>query len=249
MKHLDEVELRLERAADEIRAMAGHAVPPPPPEARSRASRPPWLVFAAAFGVVLVIGALPFLLRGDEQVPIGQPSTSTTEVSPSTTLGRPTTTSAPADCSAAGMTVPSDQDGLPGPVADLRLAIAEAAVACDYATLRSLADPELNTSFGGGGFDNIAMWEKTRTYPALALLVGIFETPYATQEIEGSTWYVWPSAFIYDTWDEIPETDLEALLTVYTQEELDEIATFGSYAGWRIGITEDGEWRFFVAGD
>jgi hypothetical protein len=74
-------------------------------------------------------------------------------------------------------------------------------------------------------------------------------TPFATQEIEGDTWYVWPSAFVYDTWDDIPDEDLEALLTVYTQEELDQIAAFGSYAGWRIGITEDGDWRFFVAGD
>lgn len=33
------------------------------------------------------------------------------------------------------------------------------------------------------------------------------------------------------------------------QEELDQYAEFGSYALWRIGITEDGEWKFFVAGD
>ncbi len=60
---------------------------------------------------------------------------------------------------------------------------------------------------------------------------------------------MWPSAFAYDSWEEIPSADLEALRTIYTDEELDQIATFGAYAGWRVGITEEGVWRFFVAGD
>jgi len=38
-------------------------------------------------------------------------------------------------------------------------------------------------------------------------------------------------------------------LGIYTEGELDEIAKFGSYAGWRIGIDENGEWLFFIAGD
>jgi hypothetical protein len=78
----------------------------------------------------------------------------------------------------------------------------------------------------------------------------LFDTPFATQDFENlPRYYVWPSAFIYDTWEEIPPADLDVLSEIYSREELDQIATFGSYAGWRIGIAEDGAWRFFVAGD
>lgn len=253
MKHVDDVERRLHQAAEETRVAARQSVPPSlmEPE-RSRSAG--WLVFAGAFAlVVLAIGLLPMLTRSTEPGEVTQvPATSTTMATAATTAARATTSTAPAtaDCgSAAGMEVPGDQVGLPDQVADMRRALAEAAIACDFETMEQLASPELNTSFGGGGFDNLQRWEDEGTYPALALLVGIFDTPFATQEIEGATWYVWPSAFAYDTWDEIPAADLEALLTVYTEEELDQIAGFGSYAGWRIGITANGEWRFFVAGD
>jgi len=146
--------------------------------------------------------------------------------------------------------MPAEQGGLPEPVAATRRAIATAAIACDFVALEALGGSDLNTSFGGGGFDNIPRWEVEGTYPALELLVELFDTPYATQDFEDlPRYYVWPSAFVYDSWEEIPPADLEALRSIYTDEELDQIAGFGSYALWRIGITEDGQWRFFVAGD
>jgi hypothetical protein len=247
MKHLNELEWRLEQAAEEVRMAARHSSPPSPLGPATRRPRA-WVVFAAAFGAVaLAVGALPLLFGSGNPDVAGGSSTSPV---PTTTTG-PATTSPPeaATCSAVGLAPPSDQTGLPEQVAQARTAIAAAAIACDYETLEALASPDLNTSFGGGGFDNLPDWEAAGTYPALALLVKVFDTPYAVQHIEGVDWYVWPSAFAYDTWEEIPEADLEALLEVYTQEELDQIATFGSYAGWRIGITEEGDWRFFVAGD
>jgi hypothetical protein len=135
-------------------------------------------------------------------------------------------------------------------VADTRMAIAEAAIACDYEALEGLASTDFSTSFGGGGFENIPQWEEEGTYPATALIVELFGTPYAFEDYEGlARHYYWPSAFVYDSWDEIPPADMEALLSVYTQEELDQAAEFGAYALWRIGITETGEWRFFIAGD
>jgi hypothetical protein len=42
---------------------------------------------------------------------------------------------------------------------------------------------------------------------------------------------------------------MEALRSIYTEEELEMSAEFGSYALWRIGITETGEWRSLIAGD
>jgi hypothetical protein len=257
MKHLDEFEQRMEQAAQEVRRSAKQAVPPPLDAAARRTLPRGWLIFAAAFGVVIVtLGVIPLISSPEDSgpasgsTPTTTPAIVTTVAEPVTTMPPTTAPPAAATCSASGMAVPADQEGLPDQVADVRLAIAEAAIACDYATLESLADPDLVTSFGGGGFENIPLWEEEDTYPALALLVGLFDTPYAFEDYEDlPRHYYWPSAFVYDSWEEIPPADMEALLTVYTQEELDQYAEFGSYALWRIGITETGEWRFFVAGD
>jgi hypothetical protein len=251
MKHMNELEQRLEQASQEVRQAAGHSVPPPIVD-KGRFAPRGWLVFATAFGaVILVVGVLPLLSRSGDPEIVGGPLPTTTQAQASTTLTPQTSIPAPAaDCSAAGLSQPNDQDGLPATVAEARLAIAAAAIACDYQTLATWGGPDLNTSFGGGGFDNIPMWEEEGTYPALELLVKLFDTPFAVQDFEdGPRYYVWPSAFVYDSWEEIPAADLEALLSVYTQEELDQYAEFGSYALWRIGISEDGEWKFFVAGD
>jgi hypothetical protein len=249
MRHLNEFERRLEQAAQEVRQAAKHSVPPALEDRTPRTAPRAWMVFAAAFAVViLAVGVIPLLTPPADS---GEPSPPTSAATVTSTVPAPTTTiPVAAECSATGMPMPPEQEGLPAPVADARRAIAAAAIACDYAALEELAGPDLNTSFGGGGFANIPTWEQEATYPALRLLVELFGTPFATQDFEDlPRYYVWPSAFAYESWEEIPPADLEALRTIYTDEELAQIAGFGSYAGWRIGITEDGEWRFFVAGD
>ena len=243
---MSDLEKKLEHAAQEVRDAARHSTPPPI-ESRTPAAHRAWFVFAAGFAVVvIVVGIIP-LLAGPTQDDTVAPST--IAVAPTSAVPTVTTTTVAANCSASGMPLAGMQDDLPDAVAATRQAIMAAASTCDYAALEALA-PELLTSFGGGGFDNLQIWEEEGIYQPLAILMALFDTPFATQDIEGNPrFYVWPSAFVYDTWDEIPAADLEALAGIYTQEELDQIATFGSYAGWRIGITEDGEWRFFVAGD
>lgn len=259
MKHLDEFEQRMEQAAQELRQSAKRAVPPAL-EADSRRAIPRgWVIFAVAFGVViLTLGVLPMISSPEDSGPASGSTPTTTPVPASTTVPQPVTTIPPAttvppvvaDCSAAGLPMPAEQEGLPAPVADARRAIAAAAIACDFDALEALASSRFVTSFGGGGFEMIPMWEEEGTYPALALMVQLLDTPYAFEDYDGQPrHYYWPSAFVYDSWEEIPPADMEALLTVYTQEELDQAAAFGSYALWRIGITETGEWRFFVAGD
>ena len=257
MKHLDEFEQRMEQAAQEVRQSAKQAVPPPLETGARRTLPRGWLIFAAAFGVVIVtLGVLPMISSPEDSGPASGSTPTTTPAVASTTVAEPGTTGVPAttvpsaDCSAAGLPVPAEQEGLPALVADARRAMAAAAIACDFEALEALASPEFVSSFGGGGFEMIPTWEEEGTYPALALLVELFETPYAFEDYEDlPRHYYWPSAFVYDSWEEIPAADMEALLTVYTQEELDQTAAFGAYALWRIGITETGEWRFFVAGD
>jgi hypothetical protein len=244
MKHLDGVEQRLEQAAQEVRRVAKYSAPPPLEDPSGRSIAPGWLIFAAAFGlVILALGVIPLISSPEDAGPEVS-STPTTAAAPATTASRG------GDCSAAGLPLPPEQAGLPAIVAQTRMAIAEAAIACDYDVLGALAAPDFVSSFGDGGIENIRQWEEEGTYPATALLVELFGTPYAHEDYDAlPRHYYWPSAFVYDSWDEIPPADMEALLSVYTQEELDQAAGFGSYALWRIGITETGEWKFFIAGD
>ncbi len=257
MKHADDVERRLHQAADETRVAARRSVRPP--LATPERSRPVgWMVFAGVFAlVVLAIGILPMLTRSPEPGQVTQtPATAptTTSIAGTATI---TEESEPVACSASGIEVPLQQEGLPEDVADTRSSIIAAATSCYIDELGRLAgvganprqETELVTSFGGGGFVDLLDRESDGQEP-LALLVRLLALPYGSQEYEGlPTYYYWPRAFVYDSWDQIPEEDLVDLQTIYTQQEIDDIAAFGSYAGWRVGISEEGDWRFFVAGD
>jgi hypothetical protein len=213
-----------------------------------------WLAFAAAFGlVVLAIGLLPSLLGSGEDGPIATTDTTAPVVTPSTITG---TTVPSVDCSATAVEAPPTQEGLPEAVADVRDQIIAAALACDHDALVALAGDRFTTSFGGGGSEMFEEWESTGE-GKLGILLKVLGTGNAVQTFDeeaaealgSETLYVWPAAFARDTWDEITDEEMADLLTLYTQEELDEIAGFGSYAGWRTGITAEGDWVFFVAGD
>ena len=75
-------------------------------------------------------------------------------------------------------------------------------------------------------------------------LATILTLPYTRNE-SGS--YAWPTAYsenpTEEAWQALVETGL------YTQEQIDQMKTAGSYLGWRTAITADGDWQFFVAGD
>lgn len=154
-------------------------------------------------------------------------------------------------CSAAALDpwLPA-QPELPAPVAETRAAIARAAVACDYAGLDSLAlagRPGFTHSLGDGGSpgEHWVRAEGAGENP-LAMLVGSLALPWIRQEYgdEPRAVYVWPSAFR----DEPTEADWAALKDLYSAEEVQAYREIG-FIGWRAGIAEDGDWRFFLAGD
>ena len=51
------------------------------------------------------------------------------------------------------------------------------------------------------------------------------------------------------TEDSVPEADKEVLRALYDEDDFATFSDFGGYIGYRLGITENGEWSFFVAGD
>lgn len=245
---MNDVERRLRAAATELRESAGKRQPQRIEEPRRR-SRSGLLVFATAFAVVLVLGAIPLLLgEGPESAPEGPPlldaPVDTTKPGPTTTAETEQT----ATCSADGVSASSDARSLPDSVATTRAAIIEAAMACDLTALEGHAGTGFNTSFGGGGFDNLVQWESDGDGQLDTLLRLLDMTPDVV-ETESGAIYVWPAAHIYDSWEEIPATLAKELEQIHSPDELSQMAGAGSYIGWRTGIDEEGNWLYFVAGD
>lgn len=144
-------------------------------------------------------------------------------------------------------------DSVPDPVKRTRQEIFDAAAACDYERLGELAEQgnrDFTFSFGGGN-DAAEFWRRQEQEGAdpLHKLVVLLDLSHATRQVEASTQYLWPSAFAYDSWDEVPEREKQELSRLYSAEELEGFERFGAYVGHRVGIAADGEWLFFVAGD
>jgi hypothetical protein len=141
-------------------------------------------------------------------------------------------------------------EDLPDPVVRTIGGIIPYAQYCAYDDLAALGGDNFNVSFGGD--DPSTLWtmqEEGGEQPMYALMK-ILDMPYGTVDLGDQLMYVWPSAAAFDgPWDELPETDRQALLSLYTDEDLQSFADFGGYLGYRIGITAGGDWSFFVAGD
>jgi len=177
--------------------------------------------------------------------------------------GDPTTTSSSTsstldpkvreDCSAALVDTPPPDPDLPAAVQATRAEILEAALACDYDRLAEIGeegDSTFTVSFGGED-DPAAFWRRLEAEgePVMETLVDVFAMTWRERDVEGTTQYVWPAAYAYDTWTQIPEGEREQLEALYSDDELDQFEQFGSYIGWRVGITAEGDWLFFVEGD
>lgn len=242
---MDRIETRLRQAAEETRE-AARAVPPSLRQQSDRRTAG-WLVLATAFAAVLLVFAVPVLLGGKSTPvvePVSGPPTTIMEITPTTTGPEN-----PVVCSSSGVPQPELDPDLPDAVAATAHAIIRFASSCDLDGLAGIANPGLVTSFGGGGIENLRRWEDEGR-GELGTLLQLFSTSPAVLEGEHDPKiYVWPAALVHDRWEDIPEDLRHELLTIYTEEELDQIAEFGSYAGWRIGIDENGNWLFFVAGD
>lgn len=218
--------------------------------------------FAAA--AVIALGAISAdaLLGRGERVPTGPAATESPSPGPSQSpspaespLGEEPDTS----CSAAGMSAElSDQD-LPDAVADMRARIAQAAVACDYDALAELAlagDEFFSYSFGEDG-DPAGYWRRLEEDPEIdeepmAMLVRTLDLRPCVEDTvsAGVTLYAWPSVQCSRSTEE----DYDALVEsgVYTEEEVRRLRKVGVGDGWggyRAGITEEGDWLFYIAGD
>ena len=141
-------------------------------------------------------------------------------------------------------------DGVPEDVLATVVSIIDAAQVCDYDLLEAYAGDEFTASFGGGDASELWTMQEERGDKPMYWLVSILSLPHGVIETEQGTMYVWPAAYAHDgSWETTPEADVEALRTLFSDEELQGFADFGGYIGYRVGIGANGDWSFFAAGD
>ncbi|HXF37685.1 MAG TPA: hypothetical protein VNO17_10985, partial [Actinomycetota bacterium] len=144
------------------------------------------------------------------------------------------------------------QAGLPDAVAEKRQAIFVAAAAGDLDALAGLADPRMFTFSFGADDDPARYWrtlERAGGEGPRDVIPALLNASYGTLDAEGGTVYVWPSAAAMRNPAGLTEEQRDELRALgYSEREI-RVVEDGGFFGWRLGITEDGRWIFFVAGD
>jgi hypothetical protein len=229
--------------------------------------------FAAltAVAAVSMLGIAAYALvnmDGNRSAPI-TPATSDTPTSEETPTPIPSENlQARGDCSAGDSQVRAYDwpvAEIPDEVEQMRNEIIVAAIACDYDKLESLAlqDGEgFGYSYGVEDSPSSFWRDREREHPNrpqtdfpgyMEGLVSVLDMPYCKESNDDGTgtntlavYYVWPRVHCAghrtaDDWN-----DLKGL---YTDEHIEEMRTNDLYYGFRVGIRENGDWEYFIAGD
>jgi len=176
-----------------------------------------------------------------------------------------TQTNEPTDTDDSAATAPDDSvpppilrdpAQLPEPVQRMRRLIMEAAKSGDINRFRPLlGSPENGTqlSFADQPEDQVdflrSMSGDTKGYEIMAILLELLEAPFV-QLAPGTDeeLYVWPYFAAMPLQSLTPEQMVE-LMTLVTAGDYEGMEEFGAYNFFRVGISPEGEWVFFVAGD
>ncbi len=164
----------------------------------------------------------------------------------------------PAAAAKPDMPVPEvlyDISKLPVPVRRLRQQIIDAAATGDIEKLRPIVeanDPPPQFSFDEVG-DPIAFLKSSSGDEGgreiLAILTEVLEAGFV--HIGAGTKddiYVWPY-FAYYPVDKLTPRQLVELFKLVYAGDYEDMKAYGTYIYYRVGISPDGTWRFFVAGD
>jgi hypothetical protein len=147
-------------------------------------------------------------------------------------------------------------EDLPVPVQRMRDMIMQAARDADYEALRPLLGTGAGAtqlSFGVLDGDPIEFIRSLSGDPEgfeiLAILLEVLEAHHAVFDPgTPNEIYVWPY-FVATSLDDLTPKQRVELFKLVTSGDYEEMRMFGAYVFYRVGITPDGRWRFFVAGD
>jgi len=152
-----------------------------------------------------------------------------------------------APCSASQLSPSAAPQKLPAAVASMRSRIVAAAVRCDYAALERLGRERgrgFTFSYGSGS-SAAAYWRglEQSHVDVMAKLVTVLSLRGARGQ---GGYYVWPAAHrVHPT-----AADWAELTPLYSRAEVARMRRSGiGYSGWRVGITPQGDWQYFVSGD
>ena len=150
----------------------------------------------------------------------------------------------------------TDLSQVPFPVRKMRELILEAAKGGDIEKLRpyiGYGDDLTMLSLGGFEEDPIDFLKSlsgdSEGHEILAIMTEILEAPFTRVEnTPGNIVYVWPYFYSYP-FENLSTEQRVQLFRIITYGDYEEMVSFGSYIFYRLGITPEGRWRFFVAGD
>lgn len=149
-----------------------------------------------------------------------------------------------------------DVTALPAPVRTMRELIMEACRSGDIERLRPLigtGDQITQISLGGIEGDPIEFLKSIsgdgEGQEMLAILLEVMEAGYIhTDPGTDLELYVWPYFFGMPLEKLTPVQRVE-LFKIVTAGDYEDMLNYGAYIFYRVGITPDGRWAYFVAGD
>lgn len=150
----------------------------------------------------------------------------------------------------------TDVSVLPEPVARMRQLIMDAATTGDPEKLRALlgTGPTATRLALAGTDSDPVDYLKSLSGDAggqeiLAIMLDILNTGFVhTDAGTPDELYLWPYFAAMPLEALTPPQRVE-LLRIVTAGDVEDMLAFGSYNFYRLGITPEGEWRFFMAGD
>ena len=145
---------------------------------------------------------------------------------------------------------------LPEPARRMRQLIIEAATTGEIGKLRSLlgtGPTATQLSFGDIDADPVAYLRSIsgdgEGQEILAILIDLLNTGFIHADVgEPSESFVWPY-FVALPLDALTPPQKVELLRLVTAGDVEDMKAYGAYNFYRIGISPEGEWRFFLAGD
>lgn len=145
---------------------------------------------------------------------------------------------------------------LPEPVRRMRELILEATKSGDIEKLRPLigmGDGATQLSFGDTPADPIAFLKEVsgddEGHEILAILEEVLQAGYVHLDAgKPEELYVWPYFFAVPL-DRLTAPQRVELFRIVTAGDYEEMKAYGAYIFYRVGITPEGRWAFFVAGD
>lgn len=152
-------------------------------------------------------------------------------------------------------TILRSEADMPPPVLATRQKLIEAAMSGDLEKLRTLMNeqPEPPAVALGDAGDPIEYLKELSAdadgREILAILLEVMEMGFVhVGEGTADELYVWPYFAEYPLAALTPSQMVE-LFTLLTAADYEDMKSYGSYTFFRVGISPDGRWRFFLAGD